>query len=510
MGKVRPNILLILPDQLTPFALGAYGHPVVKSPNIDALSEAGVTFDAAYCNSPLCAPSRFSLMSGRLPSAIGAYDNASYFPSNLPTIAHYLRDGGYDTCLSGKMHFIGPDQLHGFGERCTTDIYPGDFGWTVDWDHPEERIDWWYHNMSSVEQAGVAHVTNQFDFDDEVGFQAVRKLHDLARDRDRRPFFLTVAFTHPHDPYVTRQKYWDLYKDDNIAPPRVAAIPFDDMDPHSQRIYRAIALGKTDIKEQHIRNARRAYYGNVSYVDEWVGKLIETLVACQLDKNTIVIFAGDHGDMLGERGLWYKMSFYEWSCRVPLIVYAPDAFPARRVAAPVSLVDVLPTLNELTGCASRDTYLQTDGRDLTPYLQGQDDDGEATAEYMGEGSAAPLVMIRRGVWKYIHCDLDPPQLFNLKDDPDECNNLAGDPNVRAIENGFGDEITKRWNLAELKEQVIADQHRRRFIYGSLRKGVYQSWDFQPHTDASRQYMRNHLDLNNVESAKRFPLSVADE
>lgn len=504
MAAKQPNILLIMPDQLTPFALGAYGHPTVKSPNIDKLADEGVVFDSAYCNSPLCAPSRFSMMSGRLPSAIGAYDNASYFPSNLPNIAHYLRAGGYHTCLTGKMHFVGPDQLHGFEDRRTTDIYPGDFGWVANWDAPDERIDWWYHNMDSVKQAGVAEATNQLDFDDDVGFQAVRKLRELARADGGRPFFLTVAFTHPHDPYVTRQKYWDLYDEGDIPEPTVPAIPFADMDPHSQRVARAVELDKTDISSQDILNARRAYLGNVSYIDDWVGELMQTLKTCQMDQDTIVIFAGDHGDMLGERGLWYKMTFFEGSARVPLIFHAPEQFKPGRIAAPVSLVDILPTLNAICDCAVDDDHLVADGRDLSPYLNGSDDEGEVIGEYMGEGAAAPVVMIRRGDWKYIECDLDPPQLFNLKDDPNEMNNLAGTQENLEVELAFASEAAERWNLSDLKDKVIADQHQRRFIDSALRQGTFECWDYQPVTDASSQYMRNHLDLNDVEGSRRFP------
>ena len=138
----RPNILILMADQMIPQALGAYGNPTVRTPHIDRLAEGGVVFDSAYCNSPLCAPSRYVFLSGRLPSAIGGYDNAAEFPSAVPTFAHYLRLAGYQTILSGKMHFCGADQLHGFEERLTTDIYPADFGWTPDWTRPQERPSW--------------------------------------------------------------------------------------------------------------------------------------------------------------------------------------------------------------------------------------------------------------------------------------------------------------------------------------------------------------------------------
>jgi choline-sulfatase len=147
----RPNFLILMADQLTARALPAYGNRVAKTPHIDALAGAGVVFDSFYCNSPLCEPSRLSFLSGRQVSAIGAYDNAAEFPAQVPTFAHYLRRAGYQTVLSGKMHFGGADQLHGFEERLTTDIYPADFGWTPDWTRFEHRPTW-YHTMDSVTQ----------------------------------------------------------------------------------------------------------------------------------------------------------------------------------------------------------------------------------------------------------------------------------------------------------------------------------------------------------------------
>ena len=164
----RPNILFIIADQLSAPLLKIHDpSSPVKTPNIDRLAESGVIFENAYCNSPLCAPSRFSMVTGQLPSKIGAYDNASPLSPDIPTFAHYLRREGYETTLAGKMHYIGKEQHHGFEQRLTPDIYPADFGWTVNWDKPDERQEW-YHNMSSVLQAGPAVRTNQLDYDEEV------------------------------------------------------------------------------------------------------------------------------------------------------------------------------------------------------------------------------------------------------------------------------------------------------------------------------------------------------
>ncbi|HZB43366.1 MAG TPA: choline-sulfatase, partial [Ilumatobacter sp.] len=319
----KPNILLLMADQMAATYLPSYGHRVVKAPELQRLADGGVQFTSMYSNSPLCAPARFAMMSGQANTRIGAYDNASEFAASIPTFAHYLRAAGYQTCLAGKMHFVGPDQLHGFEERLTTDIYPADFGWTPNWDDPAGRFDWWFHNMDSVVHAGVAETTNQLDYDDEVGYRTVRKLRDLARSSDDRPWMLTASFTHPHDPYAMRQMYWDRYDHDDIDLPRVGPLPADQLDPHSRRLRNVSAMDRTEITEAHVRNARHAYYAAITYVDDWVGTVIETLTACRMADNTVVIFTADHGDMLGERGLWYKMNFFEGAARIPLIVAGP-------------------------------------------------------------------------------------------------------------------------------------------------------------------------------------------
>ena len=342
---MQPNILFVMADQLAPHFTGAYGHPLVRTPALDSLVERGTRFDAAYCPSPLCAPSRFSMLTGQPASAIGAWDNAAELLASVPTVAHYLRLAGYRTTLSGKMHFVGPDQLHGFNERLTTDIYPADFAWTPDWEAAEDRIDKWYHNMDSLAEAGQGLATYQIDYDEEVGFAATRHLYDLARDTDERPFFLAVSLIHPHDPYVARPEWWDLYDHDDIDLPDVP--PPESLDPHTLRIRRGIQADTIGYTEAQCRNARHAYYANTSYFDSWVGSLVNVLHETgQLD-NTVVIVTSDHGDMLGDRGTWFKMSFFERSLRVPFIMAGPDIANGT-VPNACSLLDLLPTLLDIT------------------------------------------------------------------------------------------------------------------------------------------------------------------
>lgn len=504
MNVRKPNILILMADQLTPSALAVYGNKVSKTPHIDALAAGGVVFDSAYTNSPLCAPSRYVFMSGKLPSAIGAFDNAAELPSEVLTFGHYLRHAGYRTILSGKMHFCGADQVHGFEERLTTDIYPADFGWTPDWERPQDRPSW-YHNMGSVTDAGPCIRTNQLDFDEEVVFAAQQKLFDIARDEDNRPFCMVVSMTHPHDPYAIPAQYWDLYRDEDIDMPRVTLAP-EQLDPHSQRLRHVSAMDSMPVTPQQIRNARHAYYGAISYVDEQIGKIRRTLEQTGEADNTTILMLADHGDMLGERGLWYKMNFFENACRVPLIVHAPERFKPHRVAASVSLADILPTLVDMAFDGAAPAYPEAmDGRSLLPHLQERGGHDEVVGEYLGEGAIAPIVMLRRGRHKFIHSPADPDQVYDLAADPDELHNLATDPAGAELLQAFRSEVAARWDLPKLHAQVIASQRRRRFHYAAQNAGAHQSWDYQPFQAASQRYMRNHIDLDALEARARFPI-----
>lgn len=502
MAVQRPNILFIMADQMAAPLLPLYDpESVIKMPHLSRLAAEGVVFESAYCPSPLCAPSRFSLVSGQLPSRIGAFDNAADFAADIPTYAHYLRNVGYRTALSGKMHFCGPDQLHGYEERLTSDIYPADYGWAVNWDELEVRPSW-YHNMSSVLQAGPSVRTNQIDHDEETVFKARQYLYDHVRNTPERPFCLTVSMTHPHDPYTIAAEYYDLYQDADIPMPR-HPIAQADQDPHSQRLLKVIDLWDKPMTEEATRRARRAYFGSCSYVDAKIGELLKTLKDCALSDNTIIVFSGDHGDMLGERGLWYKMHWFEMSARVPMVVHAPQLYAPGRVRQSVSTMDLLPTFVEWAG-SQVDARLPLDGRSLAPHLSGQGGHDEVIGEYMAEGSKTPLMMIRRGPWKFVYSQDDVCMLYHLVNDPAEMHNLAGEAEHQATLKDFLQETARRWDLPALHQRVLDSQRRRRLVYGALTQGKRTSWDHQPFVDASQQYMRNHIDLDDLERRARFP------
>ncbi len=499
MDKPLPNLIIIMLDQLSGALFDDQGLPApfLHMPNIRKLAEGGLRFSKAYTGSPLCTPARGVFMTGQLPSATGIYDNAAYFPSNLPTYAHYLRLAGYQTSLVGKMHFIGADQLHGFEERLTTDIYPADFGWTPDYREPHKRIDWWYHNMDSVLEAGIATTTNQLEFDDEVAHFAKAKLYDLARGRDPRPFSITISFTHPHDPYRCRKSYWDLYEGCDALMPTIGRLQDKAYDPHSKRILESLTAFDHIPNDEQIAAARRAYFGNISMIDAHIGEILDILE--QTGQQATILFTADHGDMLGERGLWFKMSFFEGSARIPIVIHGAG-IEAGVCHHPVSQLDILPTLLDMIGQESEATNYK--GHSL---LQDQQKRPHPVMmEYMAEASCTPMVAVVDERYKYTYCLADPPQLFDLANDPHELKNLANDPNFAKICERFEQYIKDYWDLNALHQQIMQDQQRRHLVHQALTIGKTTSWEYQPFSDAGQRFMRNHMDLNVVEQNQFAP------
>jgi choline-sulfatase len=502
LTSTRRNVLLIMADQLAASWLPAYGRAMVHAPNLTALAREGLTFEHAYCTSPLCAPSRSAILTGRLASRIGVFDNAAELAASTPTVAHHLRAAGYHTCLVGKMHFVGPDQLHGFEERLTPDIYPAGLDWIPDWRAPAAERQPWYHTMAGVLRPGVCEASLQTDYDDEVAFRAVRKLFDLARYRRDEPFFLVASFTNPHDPWEIGRRYWDLYRREALDPPTVAPIPSPSADPHTRRLQEMYGAAQLDLTDEQVLTARHGYCAAISYLDERVGEVLAALDEAGLTESTLVVFTADHGEMLGERGLWYKMNFFEPSIRVPLVVRAPGARGARRVADPVSLVDLAPTLIELAGDREGSGM---DGASLLAYVDGRPPQAQrdVAGEYLAEGVAAPLVMVRRGRFKLVCCDDDPDQLYDLEADPHELVNLAGSSAHAGVHHALREAIANRWDLRDLGDRVLASQDERRLIARALNRGAHTSWDFLPEPDGAMRYVRSRADLYELQRLARL-------
>jgi len=462
------------------------------------------------------------MLTGRLVPQIGAWDNGSEMSSELPTIAHYLRAQGYTTALSGKMHFIGADQLHGYEKRLTTDIYPADFSWTSNWSRPATAPNIAGLSMRPVLEAGPCVRNMQIEYDEEVQFAARQYLYDHARQgAAAKPFFLTVSFTQPHPPFVAQQEHWDRYSDEAIDLPQVPELPPERLDPQALALYYNHRRNLMPVTRKDLIAARRAYYGMVSWVDDRVGELIATLRATGMEGDTLVVFTSDHGEMLGERGMWLKMCMYEWSVRVPLIVAWPGTLQSRRVGANVSLVDLLPTLMDIgrpQGGEPRQSVDALDGHSLRILLQEGVDptwSDVAISDFGAGPMPSPLRMVKRGNWKFVHIAGHEPMLFDLASDPLELNDCAADPACAEVRAELSALAFANYDPEAIDTAVRLSQQRRILIRSvNDTTPIRADWNWHVREDDDRRYVRGYGMRDGEHSTKaraRFPyVEAADD
>lgn len=477
MRKDRPNILLIMSDQHGPMFSHTYGHPLVRTPNMDRLAQQGATFDAAYCNAPLCIPSRLSFMTGKYVSQCKGWDNATPLPSDSLTWPYLLRSAGYEAILSGKMHFIGPDSLHGFTEQLAYDphggagndpetakalhLSPGGRHAIYPWRDglPTKSSPW-----EGIFEAAPGRAP-MIEADDAIEAAALEYLRDPSR-KDR-PFALCVGFVAPHDPFIVPEPYFSMYYPDNTDLPNNPPGHLDNLPPAAQRQIRNLGFhGYTD---DQIRKARAVYYGLVTYLDDKIGRLLDTLEAQGLVDNTLVIYASDHGDSLGEHGLWRKMNFYEQAVRIPLQMSWPGVIPGGlRIPSVVSLVDLTATILDVAGVLPGDLPVDLEGQSLMPLARGETVEwkDEAFAEHFAHGTDRARAMVRRGNWKlcYSHGEPVELELYNLDEDPGEFTNLADESRYREIQDNLLARIMELWGDPDrLTREVVLAQEARQMI-----------------------------------------------
>ena len=485
MSDRLPNILLLLTDEHGAQFSGTYGHPFIATPAMDRLAAEGVTFDAAYCNNPLCVPSRLSFMTGQYTHRCRAWDNATPLAPDAVTWPHLLRAQGYDVALSGKMHLIGDDLLHGFQEQLARDLH-------IELQHPifpwddgvPEALEPWsgvIRTASRVppgpdgedpEPDGEDAATPptgpgrspEIDTDDEAVDAALAYLRARADGTGARPFALCVGLIAPHFPFVVPEPFFSQYFPHHADLPDLPAGHLDALPPAARRLRRAFGFhGHTDAQ---VRRARAAYYGLVSYADDKLRRLLNALDEYGLTDDTMVIHTSDHGEMLGEHGLWRKMSFYEQSARVPLQIRWPGRTAAgRRVPQCVSLVDVAATI--VDAAAADASAAELDGYSLRTLLAGPDPEwrDEAFAEHTAHGTDRARAMLRRGRWKLCLSggeDLEP-ELYDLVQDPGEFTNLAGDPAAAGVRQHMTAALLRRWDWRRIDREVRTSQRRRQLV-----------------------------------------------
>ena len=449
----RPNLLYIHSDQHNPYVAGCYGDPLVETPHLDALAARGVVFDNTYCPSPICVPSRMSMLSGRYPCDNQVWTNTHILDSGIPTLAHAMGAGGYRPTLVGRMHSVGPDQLHGYAERLVGDHGPnqpggkgvdhGQLAGTAGPSRVSLRLSGHGQSAYQVHDEDVTAAT--VDYLNRLG---VAKRAGQAAE----PFSLSVGFMLPHQPFVARLQDYRYYYE-NITPPQILEPFGDHLHPHIKRWRQACDI--EEVSAEETRRARAAYWALVHRMDALIGQIAAALRENDLEENTLVFYTSDHGEQVGEHGLWWKQTFYEDSVKVPAILAWPGRLPAGiRCERVVSSLDFNATMLDALGCPA---LPNSHGRSLLPLLANPKNaewDDVAFSEFCQDaaGAGGPFPqegifqrMIRRGPWKLNYYHGQPCQLFDLQADPHEHRDLAADPAHQDILATLKAEVLDGWD-----------------------------------------------------------------
>lgn len=457
MTPSKPNILFLLSDQHAQKVAGCYGDDVVRTPHLDALAGRGVCFDNAYCPSPICTPSRMSLLTGRWPSTQACWTNSDMLASDIPTYLHALGAAGYAPALVGRLHAIGPDQLHGYVQRLVGD-------------HSSNWVGATTHDLGvlngtsgpfrvSLERSGQGQSAYELhDVDVADAACAWLQAHANARGKEEQaPFALGVGFMLPHQPYVAREEDYAPYLG-RVGMPTVPAPLAQDEHPYLQH-WRTIT-GTDNVPAEEVLRARTAYYALTTRLDSLVGKVLQALESTGLAENTLIVYSSDHGDQLGERGLWWKQTFFDESAKVPLILSWPGRLPqGERRTQVVNLLDLAPTLLE---AAQGPTLPSIDGTSFLAVAR----DANAPwvnvtySEYCTDGSArwdkgnaVVQRMVRADDWKLIYYHGYRPQLFHLASDPHEMRDLALLPEFQAIAERLKGLVFANWNPEHIADTL---------------------------------------------------------
>lgn len=469
----KPNLLFIFSDQHAQRVAGCYGDRVVETPALDRLAARGVMATNAYSASPICVPSRMSMLTACHPHRQEVWTNDDVLASDRPTWLHALGAAGYRPKLIGRLHALGPDQLHGYAERSVGDHSPNwpgvarhDMGVLAKTNDP---------NPESIARSGAGQSAYELK-DKDVTAATLAELDRLAAidPADREPFCLTVGLMLPHAPYVAAADRVQHYLD-RLAPPRLGPDRSNTAHPWISWWREDRGLSQVDPADE--ARARAAYWALVAEMDIMIGRILDRLDATGLSENTLVVYASDHGDHVGERGLWWKHTFYDESIKVPAILSWPGRLPEGvRFDRVVSLMDLAQTMIEALG---GNPLPDVDGRSFWRQLNDQAAPwiDEVFAEYCTDavpdwtgGDAVRQRMIRQGRWKLIYYWGHRPQLFDLEGDPDETEDLALNPEYSTIVEALTRRVMDGWDPAAI-DHCMKHRRRRKDLLGAWAKTV---------------------------------------
>jgi choline-sulfatase len=431
-SKRQPNILLIMTDEHNGNVVGNAGDPYVNTPNIDKLAKNGITLENAYTNSPVCAPSRLSFLSGKYVSRVDMWHNWSWLPSNeYTTLPHLLNKQGYDSYLCGKMHF-DPTRRYGFEEYYFESMYNKKFKRGIGW---RRKINDLKSHEGFSKRLKNARIGNSKVLDHDRNVTKGVSNFLKTRSNQDKPFFIAAGYQAPHFPFVVPKEYYEKYKG-NVPLPKIPKNYFDELPLNYKHLRKAYNI--EEVPKKNIRKAREIYYGMVEWVDNQIGQVLKALDESEVKDNTVVIYTSDHGENMGEHGLWFKNCMFESAVKVPLIIRWPDRWEGgKRRKGACSLVDLSQTIAVL---GKADTPLDWNGTSLVPWLDDSNYEwkNQAISQYYATKIASGFSMIRKDEYKYVYHPFPESghqperELYNLEKDPNEFNNLANNPDYSDI------------------------------------------------------------------------------
>lgn len=418
------NVLVLMVDEMQAAALSCAGHPLVKTPNIDALAGRGCRFTNAYTNSPICVPSRASFATGRYVHDIGYWDNAIAYDGRVASWGHLLQERAIAPVSIGKLHYRNAQDDTGFAQQIRPlHIFDG-IGQV--WGSVRDPLPQQPHPARMIGGIGAG-MSKYNRYDMAVGNDTADWIR--AARQAATPWMVFSSFVAPHFPLVVPQEYLDLYPLDEIEMPRLHPRTGCAQHPWLARMEQFQPNDAEFASDEERKLGIASYYGLCTFIDEQVGKVLDALRETGQESNTLVIFTSDHGEMLGTRGRWGKSTLYAESVRIPMILAGPGVTPGTTNATPVSLVDAAPTITETTGA---DTLADWPGRSLVALSGTHDPVRQVFAEYHAVASPSAAYMLADARWKYHEYVGYPPELFDLEADPGETKNLAANPEYRNV------------------------------------------------------------------------------
>jgi choline-sulfatase len=417
------NFLVIMSDEHNPKVMGHSGHPIIQTPNLDALAKRGTVFEHTYTTSPVCIPARAGFAAGKYINQIGFWDNADAYDGSIPSWHHIIREQGFNVTSIGKLHFREYEEDHGFTEeQIPMHILKGkgDLLGLIRDDLPKRGGS---KKMAALAGPGESQYTI---YDKEICSKAQIWLHEKATKERAvdKPWVLFVSFVAPHFPLTAPPEHYYKYWGKKLPMPLMYAREERPNHPYLEDYRNSFCYDDYFENEDQVKRALCGYFGLVSYLDENIGKILSTLQDLGFAENTNVIYTSDHGDNLGARGLWGKSTMFEEIAGVPLIMSGPDVPKGVRIKTPVSHVDCFPTILEGVGIDFNSVKDGHPGISLFDLANGYKPDRTVLSEYHGMGSTTGAYAIRNGRWKYVYYAKYPAQLFDLENDPNEINDLG--------------------------------------------------------------------------------------